>query len=539
MPVIKFGNIEIIAEYTELLPVGEGFIITGKNVSLQTPEPPCSYYNHGWQSWSLAAWTNPLPLPRPKPTILNPLQIDPVYAQHPCSNGSWLGAVEFSGGNILFLGALNLDSHVQLRNGSLQGWYDVDLEDDTIQKWFIGFGSELEVFKSYAQQLIKVFGHGRAKETLRVWCSWYSLYTAIDENILKTIFKELNDLPFDVLQVDDGWQKAIGDWQANEKFPSGMQTLADDIKSTGRKAGLWLAPLLIVPSSETCKNHPDWLLRDNDGLPVSAGFNWGEQLYTLDTTHPEVLTWLAALMRQVRTWGFDYINLDFLYGGALPGKRYLDIPRESAYRHGLGVIREALGDDAYFLVCGAPILPSLGLCDAMRIGPDVAAEWESYRDAVLLYNPATPSTKNAIRTTINRLWLAPILHTDPDVVYFRPQKNRLNAQQNQLLQDLALVCNFKATSDLPQWLSSSEKESLRNFLNKKPKVEQTGRYTFKIDERVVDFSNAIPLPPKPSGITWLIGAIVGWLGNQPFALKILDTLSKNNLTKIKEALRVK
>ncbi len=30
-------------------------------------------------------------------------------------------------------------------------------------------------------------------------------------------------------------------------------------------------------------------------------------------------------MKQVRQWGFDYVKLDFLYGGALPGKRSIRI----------------------------------------------------------------------------------------------------------------------------------------------------------------------------------------------------------------------
>jgi len=158
-------------------------------------------------------------------------------------------------------------------------------------------------------------------------------------------------------------------------------------------------------------------------------------------------------MKKVRRWGYSYIKLDFLHGGALPGRRHLDIPREAAYRAGLKALREAMGEYALFLACGAPILPSLGLCDALRIGPDVAGDWENTRDAVLLYNSTIPGTKNAIRTSIHRRWLDPLVQTDPDVVYFRSLECSLNDEQKSLLQDLALVCNFNATSDLPQWLN--------------------------------------------------------------------------------------
>jgi len=237
-------------------------------------------------------------------------------------------------------------------------------------------------------------------------------------------------------------------------------------------------------------------------------------------------------MKQVRAWGFDYLKLDFLYAGALPGVHHVDMPREAAYRQGLRAIREAIGTEAYLLACGAPILPSLGLCDALRVGPDVAEVWESYRDARLLYNPTTPGTKNAIRTTLNRLWLRPLVAPDPDVAYFRSQENSLTAEQKRMLQDLALVCNFKATSDLPQWLHESEREKLRLFLEANPVIERTGRYTFTLDNRQVDFSPVTSLPPAPRGLNALASATLGWLGNQRWALKIMKKLNDGAIQKV-------
>jgi len=67
------------------------------------------------------------------------------------------------------------------------------------------------------------------------------------------------------------------------------------------------------------------------------------------------------------------------------------------------------------------VLPSLGLCDGLRVGPDVAGYWNSRRDDDLLKNSAIPGTRNAIRTTLQRLWLKPLVQTDPDVAYFRTQ----------------------------------------------------------------------------------------------------------------------
>lgn len=506
-------------------------IIKAEELLIQLPSTPIKYYRHGWQSWSLTAWTDLNPLPEQKPAIFHPLQMDVEYLDNQNPHGSWLGAVEFADGNILLLGALATDAHVHLVEDQLSGWFEADAGE-----WFIAFGQENVVFAEYAEQLGNRLGLIKKNGAPRVWCSWYSLYTMIDEAILHKIFDELGDLPFDVLQVDDGWQVDIGDWEVNGKFPSGMNALAKKIKSTGRRAGLWLAPLIATKSSKLFHEHKDWFLHDERGRFVSAGFNWGEPLYALDTTHPDVTLWLVALMKQVRTWGFDYLKLDFLYAGALKGKRHNDMPREVAYRECLRMMHEAMGADAFFLTCGTPILPVIGMCDAIRIGPDVSREWENYRNAQLFYNPSTPETKNAIRTTIHRLWLKPLLHIDPDVAYFESTKNSLTQEQKTLLQDLAYVCNFKATSDLPQWMAKNEVDELRSFLNSTPKVNQTSRYTFQLDDRTVDFMSAVSLPNKKTGMLGFWAEFLAWLGDIHFVLRIFKILDDREMRKRRNSL---
>ncbi len=509
-------------------------IVSASSLRLDLPQPPRRFFRHGWQSWSLAAWTDLTPLPVQQPKLLHPMQIDPVYADETSPHSSWVTAVEIADDDILLLGALGLDAHVKLNGDQLQGQYETGGGE-----WLIARGDEAAVFAKYAEELSKRLGKKSDRPAPRIWCSWYSLYTAIDEAILHGIFDGLGDLPFDVLQVDDGWQVSIGDWEANAKFPSGMNALAQKIKSTGRTAGLWLAPLIAVESSRLFREHPDWFLHDAQGKFASAGFNWGERLFALDTTHPAALEWLAALMKQVRAWGFNYLKLDFLYAGALPGKRRVDTPREAAYRQGLKVMRAAMGAEAFFLTCGAPILPSLGLCDALRVGPDVSGKWEDPRDAILLYNPTTPGTRNAIRTTVNRLWLQPLVMTDPDVAYFVDRENSLSAEHKQLLQDLALVCNFKATSDLPQWMSRAQRESLREFLNVNPNVQCLDHSIFQINDRLVDFSCALSLPNPPIGATKIQAAFVSWLGNRSLALKMLKRLDDLSLQRRKKDLENK
>lgn len=485
-------------------------IFKTKEINLKLESSPIRYYRHGWQSWSLAAWTDlSQPLPIQKPYILHPYQTDAVYSLENDPHGSWLGAVEFSDGKIIFLGALSTDTHVFLKRDRLEGRSEAGEAE-----WFCAHGEEDQIFSDYAALLRNRFGYTSKSTSPRVWCSWYGFYSYINEKNLQQTIDMLGDLPFDVIQIDDGWQKDIGDWEPNEKFPSGMAATAEKIKATGRTAGLWLAPLLISNSSRLFADNKDWVVKDDKGRYVTTGFNvWGHDIYTLDVTHPDVVSWLVDLMNRVRRWGFDYIKMDFLYGGAMKGNRYLPTPREQAFRETLGKIRKALGDDAYLLACGVPILPALGVCDAIRVGPDVSHKWEDHLFETILQNFSTPSARNGIRTVSNRLWLKPLVHVDPDVEYFVEKENELEEEHKSQLRDLALICEFKATGDLPQWMTSSEREIIREFLTATPKIEKIGRYRYKIDGRTVDFSEAVKLVPPPKGFALLLRSFIGWAGN--------------------------
>ena len=515
----------------ESLPqIGDSKIISASSLTLNLPQSPKRFYRHGWQSWALTTWLEPSEPPHPvRLAEFRMKDEDPGYALHKNHISAWVGAVELGDEDILLLGALNLGGRVELDGRTLKGFYESVGQDarhwhrtwfahlhcvpaqvwQTMQvslppsEWFLARGHEDDVFSSYAQLLGRKFGKGRFDRSPRVWCSWYSLYAWINERIILKTLEAFGDMPFGVFQVDDGWQLTYGDWEANRKFPSGMKALAENISATGRAPGLWLAPFMVSSRSRLARNHPEWLLRNERGERVHAGITWSGNPLVLDSSHPEVLEWLDQLIRKVRTWGYAYLKLDFLYLGALIGKRQRDTPREVAYRNALQVIREAAGD-AYLLASGAPIIPSLGLCDGLRIGPDVSPYWLNEPLTVWLNNPNDTSTQNSIRTSIHRLWLKPLVNVDPDVVFFRSRHNALRHDENQLLEDLGTITGFKATSDLPGWMTAADRQRLTEFLESTPVVRKMKRYRYQIDGHGVDFSPAVPISPSNRNIpVWL------------------------------------
>lgn len=395
---------------------------------------------------------------------------DPLHAFDEDHGGAGLGAVEHHDGSVTLLGALAGGAWVHLRDGALRGAYE-----DGSGPWVVLHGPEIEVFDRYARLLADTMT-GRAGDPPRLWSSWYSHYEDVTEEIIHKTLAGLEGLAFDVVQIDDGWQEAIGDWEPNEDFPSGMADAASRIAATGRRAGLWLAPFILKPESRLASERPELLLRDREGAPVVAGENWGGPYWALDVTRDDTLEHLAAVFDRYRTAGFEFFKLDFIYAAALPGHHALPTSRSAAYRQACARIREVVGDDTYLLACGAPIVDSIGIFDGVRIGPDVGEEW---------VNGTYAAVYPAMVTAVHRLWLRAAIDTDPDVVYFRDTGLSLETKRH--LRSAALVSGFKGTSDPPDQLTELQRDALSAFLEADPPVEQLSRYRWRIDDDIVDF----------------------------------------------------
>ncbi|WP_326667367.1 glycoside hydrolase family 36 protein [Streptomyces sp. NBC_01257] len=469
-------------------PVDGGLLLPPGRVAVLHGLGDAHFYRHGHNSWSPCGWRRLSQAPLRIVSAERRLTADDTVWDDPARHhSSALAALQGPDGRVLLLGALGLDiPRLAADRDTLVGWYESEGAP-----WFLAYGTEEEVFASYAAQLGERLGRS-TKRAGNVWCSWYAYYENITEEQLTKDITALRGLPFDVVQVDDGWERMVGDWEANDKFPGGMRALADRIKEAGLRAGLWIAPFIALPDSETAREKPELLLRGEDGEPVVTGHNWGTGYYALDLTVPAAQEHVRTMIRRVtQDWGFGYLKADFIGAAAAPGVRAPGIGREEAYRIGLEIIREAAGPDTYLLGSGAPLLPSLGLLDGIRSGPDVAPQWEHYATQ----DPSDALARNAVVNTLHRLWQSPLLEVDPDVVYFRSRLNLLTEHQQSWLRDLSDICGFRAVSDPPGWLHPDELQALTDYLQARPAVRRLGRYRFALDGREVDFTAAV----RPEG----------------------------------------
>jgi alpha-galactosidase len=268
----------------------------------------------------------------------------------------------------------------------------------------------------------------------RGWCSWYHYFHGITEDALRANLKTLaaarDEFPLELVQLDDGFQSALGDWDTtNAKFPSGLKRIADEIRAARFAAGIWTAPFLAARDSRIMNEHPDWFISDQNGAPLKAGYNtnWTTHpdgfAYALDPTNPAFAAHLTELFAKlVNEFGYSYLKLDFLYAAAAQGIRHdPTLTRAQALRRGLEAIRAGAGEQTFILGCGCPLGPAVGIVDGMRIGEDVAPAWGT-------------GTKQAIDSIIarsfmhRRLWL-----NDPDCLMLRRRNTSLSADERDAL----------------------------------------------------------------------------------------------------------
>ncbi|HTL28803.1 MAG TPA: alpha-galactosidase, partial [Tepidisphaeraceae bacterium] len=272
-----------------------------------------------------------------------------------------------------------------------------------------------DALEYYAETVGKLH-EAKFTQIINGWCSWYPYYGAVsDAEVMKNaefVARELKPYGMDTIQIDDGYYRAFGDWEGNNRFPQGMKATASKIRALGLKPGLWIAPYCISAGTDIVKNHPDWLAHEASGeLQKIEPAHEMQAQYILDVTQPRARAWLANLFKTItQDWGYDFIKTDFVEWTILAQKKFNDptITTAEAYRLGDQVMREAMGPSRHLLDCG-PGNEVVGLIDSMRIGLDRPVPenplWNQYAG---FYN----STISAVAHRYyfhNRTWI-----NDPD-----------------------------------------------------------------------------------------------------------------------------
>lgn len=348
----------------------------------------------------------------------------------------------------------------------------------------------------YEEVFDKYFGMWKMPETrngmMSGYTSWYNYFQKITEDI---IIRDLNGLdPYkdqvNIFQIDDGYETFIGDWLDPNpaKFPKGMKYIADEIHKKGYKAGIWLAPFSCQKVSRIAKEHPDWLIKHEDGKPMVGTLAWGGA-YTFDIYNEEVRAYLKHVFDVVlNEWGYDMVKLDFLYSQCIKprhGKSRGEIMCDA-----MEFLRECVGDKL-LLGCGVPIGPAMGICDACRISCDVDLIYKGKFYSRIQVSNEMLSARSAINNSIfrrhmnGRVWM-----NDPDVFFLRKDNLTFTDEQKYLLGKINNLCgNVLFVSDNAGDYDNVASNLVKKFFHKTDEKIITAEYLNKSDIRLVTEKN--------------------------------------------------
>lgn len=255
----------------------------------------------------------------------------------------------------------------------------------------------------------RLAGQLRFRSRISGWNTWDYYAGAVRQTDVTDNMAEARAKFGDALRymvVDEGYECQWGIWENGWKFPGGLDGLCKETRKTGYEPGIWTAPLMVNVYTPLYREHPDWFAGDAQGNPYLTQMGYGT-MAQLDITHPGVEEHIRSVFIRLRACGFTYFKCDFtqmLLGAAsFTGK---ELSHAGMIRKLFRTIREAIGDEAYLLACGAPYEAVAGIADTHRTTGDIHNYWSHIRQN--------------IRSMFARWWMQGTLgNTDPDFAIIR------------------------------------------------------------------------------------------------------------------------
>ena len=175
--------------------------------------------------------------------------------------------------------------------------------------------------------------------------NWEATYFDFNTQKLLDIAKLASQYGIEMLVMDDGWfgernddTSSLGDWTPNSrKLPNGIAGIADKIKESGLKFGIWVEPEMVSVNSRLYDAHPEWVIEIPD-----VEHSEGRNQRILDLTYEAVQDYIIEKMSEVFSsadisyvkWDMNRIFSDY-YSKNLPPERQ----KEVSHRYVCGLYR--------------------------------------------------------------------------------------------------------------------------------------------------------------------------------------------------------
>lgn len=349
--------------------------------------------------------------------------------------------------------------------------------------------------------LLSQFGRAIAREnkmdkpkdaSFSGWATWDYYGRIFTANDVYKNMDQLNQLPVkaNIVQIDGGWWTERGDYTTvRPNLPGGIKAMVDRIRAEGKIAGLHFDGFRGDAKSEICKKHPEYFLHDQDGKLIVNEVKLLDKVMEFtyfDYSHPGARAHIAECIRTMKDeWGIRYFKVDFMRYGLEDDikKRHPSVKSFKAhvpgitgverFRLGMQAIRDAIGEENYFLGCSAVFGPTIGFVDGMRTGADIHPRFEAFGERAL--GNAGNFYLNSVYD-LDADYIVARAAADEDATIFADDKKSggdVTENEAKMWADfVSLYSNFRINSDNLQTLRPARKEIVSNSINA-PKIDET------------------------------------------------------------------
>jgi len=142
--------------------------------------------------------------------------------------------------------------------------------------------------------------------------TWDPFYWHYTESTINELVPIAAAMGFDNFTLDTGWCDNYNDCQVDKtKFPEGLDGMQKLLKTHGMKLGLWFPIVVVSPESQVFKEHPEWVMRDEDGNERVSDFpKDGDRFMCLDSPYCD---WVAQrIIELIDKFRPQYIKMDLM-----------------------------------------------------------------------------------------------------------------------------------------------------------------------------------------------------------------------------------
>jgi alpha-galactosidase len=183
-------------------------------------------------------------------------------------------------------------------------------------KWQDGFEGP---YKDFVRKYLGVSLYTKNNRPLFLYDTWRPFEDTLDEKLIIDCADKLSTTGCDLFILDAGWYKYSGDFiPDSSKFPNGIKTVCDYIRSKGMQVGIWFTVAGVNAKSNIALQHPEWLIKDNKGNTANLhglginkdGTGWGAALRTMSLGSPYYDHIKNCISTYIKQLGVTYVKLD-------------------------------------------------------------------------------------------------------------------------------------------------------------------------------------------------------------------------------------